>query len=94
MLASILYGFGFSMVTSSTPALTSELAEETLVGTGMGFLGTIMDVGQTLGPIITGFILATNLGYQGSFLALTAILLVCCAIFAMAKTARNCSQGS
>jgi MFS family permease len=94
MLASILYGFGFSMVTSSTPALTSELAEETLVGTGMGFLGTIMDVGQTLGPIMTGFILATNLGYQGSFLALTAILLVCCAIFAIAKTGRNRSQGS
>jgi sugar phosphate permease len=65
------------------------LADETLVGTGMGFLGTIMDVGQTLGPIITGFILATNLGYIGSFSALTIILLGSCAVFAATRAARN-----
>ncbi|MCJ7506672.1 MFS transporter [Candidatus Bathyarchaeota archaeon] len=89
ILISILYGVGFSMVTGSTPALISELADETLVGTGMGFLGTIMDVGQTLGPIITGFILATNLGYIGSFSALTLILLGSCAVFAGTRAARN-----
>ena len=76
------------MVTSSTPALVSELTEESLVGTGMGFLGTIMDVGQTLGPIITGFILATSLGYVGSFLALMAIILATCTIFAVAEVAK------
>jgi len=71
-------------VTASTPALTSELTEDQLVGTGMGFLGTIMDVGQTLGPIVTGLILATSLGYLGSFAALTGILLAMCAIFVAA----------
>jgi len=89
LLISVMYGVGFSMVTSSTPALVSELTEENLVGTGMGFLGTIMDVGQTLGPIITGFILATSLGYAGSFLALTAILLTVCTIFAVAEVAKR-----
>jgi len=89
LLISVMYGVGFSMVTSSTPALVSELTEENLVGTGMGFLGTIMDVGQTLGPIITGFILATSLGYAGSFLALTAILLTTCTIFAVAEVAKR-----
>jgi len=89
LLVSILYGLGFSLVTSSTPALVSELTEEGLVGTGMGFLGTIMDVGQTLGPIITGFILATSLGYSGSFLALTAILLMSCTVFVVARVRRG-----
>jgi len=89
LLISVTFGIGFSMVTSSTPALVSELTEENLVGTGMGFLGTIMDVGQTLGPIITGFILATSLGYVGSFLALTAIILATCTIFAVAEVAKR-----
>jgi len=81
LLISILYGIGFSMVTASTPALVSELTDKTLVGTGMGFLGTIMDLGQTLGPIITGIILGVGLGYLGSFAALTVILLVTCGVF-------------
>jgi MFS family permease len=89
LLISIAYGVGFSMVTSSTPALVSELAQGKLVGTGMGFLSTIMDVGQTLGPIVTGFILATSLGYLGSFSMLAAILLAACAIFVAARVAKN-----
>lgn len=89
LLISVTFGIGFSMVTSSTPALVSELTEESLVGTGMGFLGTIMDVGQTLGPIITGFILATSFGYVGSFLALTVIILATCTIFAVAEVAKR-----
>jgi len=91
LLISILYGFGFSMVTSSTPALVSELTPENLMGTGMGFLGTIMDVGQTMGPIVTGFILTSRLGYSGSFSALTAIILTTCAIFLAAKVGRKIS---
>jgi len=91
LLISILYGFGFSMVTSSTPALVSELTPENLMGTGMGFLGTIMDVGQTMGPIVTGFILTSRLRYSGSFSALTAIILTTCAIFLAAKVGRKIS---
>jgi len=89
LIISMTYGVGFSLVTSSTPALVSELTQENLVGTGMGFLSTIMDVGQTLGPIITGFILATSLRYSGSFTALAAILLAACAVFVAVKTAKT-----
>lgn len=88
LLISILYGFGFSMVTASTPALVSELTDKALVGTGMGFLGTIMDLGQTLGPIITGIILGMGFGYLGSFIALTAILLVTCGVFVASGASR------
>ena len=88
LLISVLYGIGFSMVTASTPALVSELTDRTLVGTGMGFLGTIMDLGQTLGPIITGIVLGVGLGYLGSFASLTVILLVACGIFIISGASR------
>jgi MFS family permease len=89
LLVSIFYGIGFSLVTSSTPALVSELSEQNLVGTSMGFLSMIMDVGQTLGPIITGFVLAASLSYSFSFSSLSIILLAACAVFAVTGIAQN-----
>ena len=89
LLVSILYGIGFSLVSSSTPALVSELSEQNLVGTSMGFLSMIMDVGQTLGPIITGFILAASLSYSFSFYSLSIILLAACVVFAVTGITQN-----
>ena len=88
LLLVIVYGFGFATVTASTPALISELVPDELVGTSMGFLSTIMDIGQTLGPIISGFILATNLQYAGVFPSLTLVLLSSCIIFVLSSVAK------
>jgi MFS family permease len=81
LLLVMVYGFGFATVTASTPALISDLTPKELVGTSMGFLDTVMDVGQTLGPIISGFILATNLQYYGVFPSLTLVLLIACTVY-------------
>jgi MFS family permease len=59
LLVAIGYGFGFAMVISSTSPLMTELAPQGLVGASMGFLSTLMDIGQTLGPFISGAILAS-----------------------------------
>ena len=59
------------MVVSSTSPLISELVSANLVGASMGFLSTMMDFGQTLGPIISGVILSTSLQYVGFFSSLT-----------------------
>jgi len=88
LLLSVVYGLGFATVTASTPALVSELAPKELVGTSMGFLGTIMDVGQTTGPIISGLILETGLQYVGLFSSLTLVLLVSCTTFVASGTAK------
>ena len=80
LVISTAFGLGFSMIISSTPALVGDLVRKDSYGTAMGFLATIMDVGQMLGPIATGFILAT-FGYSGSFLSLGAILLAVCVFF-------------
>jgi MFS family permease len=69
------------MVTSSTPALVSELTSKELMGIGLGFLSTIMDVGQTLGPIITGFILGAGMGYMGSFVGIATVISIAALCF-------------
>jgi hypothetical protein len=49
----------------------------------MGFIDTIMDVGQTAGPIISGLILSTSLHYTGLFFSLTFVLLLSTVTFAL-----------
>jgi MFS family permease len=81
LVISIGYGLGFAMVISTTVPLMCELTPSCLVGTSMGFLSTMMDVGQVLGPIISGFILATTLQYNGLFSSFTLLLVVSAVIF-------------
>lgn len=85
LLLVVVYGFGFATVTASTPALISDLVPKELVGTSMGFLDTVMDVGQTLGPIVSGFILATSLQYAGVFPSLGLVLLGAGMVFALSR---------
>jgi len=55
----------------------------------MGFLDTIMDVGQTIGPIISGLILTTSLQYAGLFPSLTFVLLFSAIIFVLSGTGKG-----
>jgi len=88
LFLAVIFGVGFATVTASTPALISELVPEGHVGTAMGFLDTIMDVGQTIGPIVSGVILAASLQYKGLFPSLTLILLLSSMVFALSQTAQ------
>jgi len=89
VLVSIIYGAGFSLVTSSTGPFVADLVDEKMYGTALGLLSTIMDVGQTLGPIITGFIFATALGYFGAFVSLGVILLILSLFFSFQNVAKR-----
>jgi len=82
LLLAMIYGFGFATIAASTSALISELLPKELLGTSMGFIDTVMDVGQTAGPIFSGLILATTLQYAGLFSSLALILLFSCIVFA------------
>ncbi|MCW4028279.1 MAG: MFS transporter [Candidatus Bathyarchaeota archaeon] len=81
----VTYGVAFAAVLSSTTPLVADLVPATLVGASMGFLSTMMDVGQTLGPIICGVIFATSLRYAGMFLSLSVVLAVSVAVFLLTK---------
>jgi MFS family permease len=87
LLLGVGYGLGFAMVISSTSPLMSELAPSGLVGSSMGFLATTMDVGQTLGPLVSGVILASAFGYTGLFASLSLLLVVSAVVFALSRNA-------
>ncbi len=75
LLLSVGFGICFASVLSSTSPFVSELAPASLVGASMGFLATMMDVGQTIGPIISGVILGLTLQYSALFLSLSVVMI-------------------
>ena len=70
---SLVFGVGFATVTSSTAALVADLTKDGRYGSSMGVLRTVMDVGQSIGPVLTGFIVGVA-GYASAFALLAAIL--------------------
>jgi len=74
LLIGVAYGLGLSVVTSSTSAYVSELAKAGSYGAALGVLSTIMDVGHSTGPMVTGLLVA-GFGYQPAFLAVAVLLL-------------------
>lgn len=78
---SVVYGIGYSSVTSSTVALVSDLCTESASGSTMGFLNTVMDIGQAIGPIATGLLVETSLGYTGGFWFIGLVLVTAGMVF-------------
>ncbi|WP_038058405.1 MFS transporter [Thiobacillus denitrificans] len=72
-ILSLAFGIGFATVTSSTAALVADLTRYGRYGSSMGVLRTVMDVGQSIGPVLTGFMVGTA-GYASAFTLLAAIL--------------------
>jgi len=70
---SLAFGLGFATVTSSTAALVADLTRDGRYGSSMGVLRTVMDVGQSIGPLLTGFMVGVA-GYGSAFTLLAAIL--------------------
>jgi MFS family permease len=70
---SLLFGLGFATVTSSTSALVADLTQDGRFGSSMGVLRTVMDVGQSVGPVLTGWMVAFA-GYGEAFMLLAVVL--------------------
>jgi MFS family permease len=74
-MLSLVFGIGFATVTSSTSALVADLTRDGRYGSSMGVLRTVMDVGQSIGPVLTGWMVGAA-GYGSAFALLAAILLL------------------
>jgi DHA1 family multidrug resistance protein-like MFS transporter len=89
------FGLGFAFVVSSTSPLMAELTSARLVGSSMGFLSTMMDVGQTLGPILSGAIGAFavarvgQVNYAAIFVSLSLLLIISSVVFVFSKAAKK-----
>ena len=77
---SVLFGIAFATVTSSTSALVADLSKEGGYGASVGVLRTVMDVGQTIGPVLTGFLVGTW-GYGVAFPALALVIALSILVF-------------
>jgi len=74
------FGIGMAMVVSSTTAYVSDLSKKEDFGTAIGTLSTIMDIGQTLGPILSGYVLIA-FSFGGVFLMISIVLIISALIF-------------
>ena len=79
---SLLFGLGFATVTSSTAALVADLTKDGRYGSSMGVLRTVMDVGQSIGPVLTGFMVGVA-GYGSAFTLLATILVAAALMLGM-----------
>ncbi len=86
---SVLFGLGLSIASAATSAFVADLAPAVGRGAALGFMSTIMDVGQATGPVLLGAILQAGASYQAGFAVIGALVLVAVALFgAVAREAR------
>ena len=80
LVASLVFGLGEALVTSSSAALVADLCRERHFGSAMGAFGTIFDVGHASGPILAGLLVGW-LGYQISFPLMSIVLVAAIPLF-------------
>jgi MFS family permease len=82
LAVSSVFGLGMSLSTVATSAYIADIAKKEEIGASMGALSSIMDIGQSSGPLITGMII-TVAGYTAGFLASFLIAMAVCGLFAL-----------
>jgi len=80
LAASLVFGLGEALVTSSSAALVADMCRERHFGSAMGAFGTIFDVGHASGPILAGLLVAW-MGYKVSFPLMAAVLVIAVPVF-------------
>ena len=90
LAVSSLIGLGKSISTVATSAYVADVARKENIGASMGALSSIMDIGQSAGPLITGIVIMAA-GYTAGFLLsfLLAIVVVVVFIFSVFQPAHH-----
>jgi len=80
ILAALSIGFGLTVatVTASTSVLVTEIAGSSAHGSSIGVLSSVMDIGHSVGPLVTGLVIGA-ISFTAGF-GLAAVLLVVGAI--------------
>jgi len=78
------FGIGMAMVVSSTTAYVSDISKKEDYGAAIGTLSTIMDIGQTIGPILSGYVLIA-FSFGGVFFMISIVLIISALIFYIIK---------
>jgi MFS family permease len=88
LAASAVFGLGMSLSTVATSAYVADVAKKEQIGASMGALSSIMDIGQSTGPLVTGIII-TVAGFGTGFFANFLLAVAVTAVFAVSVQDRR-----
>ena len=80
IILGIIFGLGLSFSTVATSTYAAEVTADDKLGSALGALSSIMDVGQTIGPFITG-VAITYFSYRIGFLLSLSLAVIAGVIF-------------
>jgi MFS family permease len=79
----LTYAAGVAMTTAATTAYITDITRRARYGAAHGVFGTIYDIGDALGPIAAGVLVAA-LGYSHMFRVMAAVAMTMAIVFAIA----------
>jgi MFS family permease len=82
----LTYAAGVAITTAATSAYITDITRRARYGAAHGVFGTIYDIGDALGPIAGGLLVA-SLGYAAMFRVMAAVALGMALVFAIASKA-------
>jgi DHA1 family multidrug resistance protein-like MFS transporter len=85
------YAAGVATTTAATSAYITDVTRRTRYGAAHGVFGTIYDVGDALGPIAAGLLVAT-VGYAHMFQMLALVGLTMAVVFLLASRRRSVTE--
>jgi MFS family permease len=91
LVVSAVFGLGISLSTVATSVYVADVAKKEEIGASMGALSSIMDIGHSSGPLVTGIII-TLAGYSSGFSAGFVLAVAVTGIFIV--SVRNPGNGS
>jgi MFS family permease len=80
--AILMYAAGVATTTAATSAFITDITRRARYGAAHGVFGTVYDIGDALGPIAGGLLVA-SLGYASMFRIMAAVALVMALAFAI-----------
>ena len=87
LVISVAIGLSLSIVTSATSAAVADVSRCELRGSAMGVFGTIMDLGHSSGPLVSGM-LAAYLGYGTAFIGAGLVVAAALIVFKVTFASR------
>jgi MFS family permease len=80
LIIGIIFGLGLSFSTIATNTYIAEITRKEKLGASLGGLSSVMDIGHSTGPLITGIII-TYLSFSGGFITSLIISIIASVIF-------------
>jgi len=77
-----LFGLGLATVTASTAALVADLSWAYSRGSALGVLSSIMDIGHSTGPMVSGLLISAH-SYRTTFVVIGAGLVLVSLVFGL-----------